>query len=350
MQKIIAFFNHKGGVGKTTATYNVAWALSHTYGKRVLMIDADPQCNLTEITVSPSELYEEQDDDTSLPTNKSQYDSNFFINNNIYEYLKNYIQPILGQEIPKLNLYSKSENLDLLAGSVRFAELESSISLSVANIPALGHIPSSLYTALKNISRDYDYVFLDLSPALSATNQMLLLLSDYFILPVGPSIFSDQALRNLGHIFRKWNRELSGFEVFTSSKKNLPQLLGTVFQNYRPYSRKNEINTKSAMRFANFREVLNKSTIELAKDLNGFDMALTEQQFNTIFKTSTPFNIANIPDFNQLVVIAEEHRLPVIALTSTILNSHNLGTPQYREKISDFQEQFNAIAEGIVQL
>jgi hypothetical protein len=44
--KLISFFNHKGGVSKTTTTFNLGWALAET-GKRVLIVDGDPQCNLT---------------------------------------------------------------------------------------------------------------------------------------------------------------------------------------------------------------------------------------------------------------------------------------------------------------
>src|SRR5664279_3280047 len=50
MFKIISMFNHKGGVSKTTTTFNLAWMLA-SKGKRVLMVDADPQCNLTGIVL-----------------------------------------------------------------------------------------------------------------------------------------------------------------------------------------------------------------------------------------------------------------------------------------------------------
>src|SRR5258708_38577818 len=46
MAPIIALFNHKGGVSKTTTAFNLGWAMAER-GKRVLIVDGDPQCNLT---------------------------------------------------------------------------------------------------------------------------------------------------------------------------------------------------------------------------------------------------------------------------------------------------------------
>jgi chromosome partitioning protein len=51
MSKIITFYNHKGGVSKTTTTFNIAHLLAAS-GKRVLVVDADPQCNMTELMLS----------------------------------------------------------------------------------------------------------------------------------------------------------------------------------------------------------------------------------------------------------------------------------------------------------
>ena len=50
MTKQIALFNHKGGVTKTTTTFNLGWMLAHK-GKRVIIIDCDPQCNLTSMVL-----------------------------------------------------------------------------------------------------------------------------------------------------------------------------------------------------------------------------------------------------------------------------------------------------------
>ena len=46
MTTLVSLFNHKGGVSKTTTTFNLGWALAEI-GKKVLIVDGDPQCNLT---------------------------------------------------------------------------------------------------------------------------------------------------------------------------------------------------------------------------------------------------------------------------------------------------------------
>ena len=50
MAQRIALFNHKGGVSKTTTTFNLGWMLA-SKGKKVILVDADPQCNLTGIVL-----------------------------------------------------------------------------------------------------------------------------------------------------------------------------------------------------------------------------------------------------------------------------------------------------------
>jgi cellulose biosynthesis protein BcsQ len=55
MAKRIALFNYKGGVSKTTTTFNLGWMLA-LKGKRVIMVDADPQCNLTGFVLDEEEF------------------------------------------------------------------------------------------------------------------------------------------------------------------------------------------------------------------------------------------------------------------------------------------------------
>ncbi|MCP3896271.1 ParA family protein, partial [Moraxella sp.] len=55
MAKRIALFNHKGGVSKTTTTFNLGWMLA-LKGKRIIMVDADPQCKLTGLVLAEEEF------------------------------------------------------------------------------------------------------------------------------------------------------------------------------------------------------------------------------------------------------------------------------------------------------
>jgi len=343
MAKILTFFNHKGGVGKTTLSYNVAWNLS-SRGKRILMIDADAQCNLTEISVDSGYLYGDEQQ------NLFEYDQDFFLQNNIYEYFLHYIQPIANKPLPKIRTFNKKDGLEFLTGSIRFAELEETIALSIAGINALRHVPISTYNALQEIGDSFDFVLIDLSPALSATNQLLLMLSDYFIVPVNPSIFSKQALINLNEIFRNWNRNLSGFEIFSRKIKGLPKLLGIVCQNYRPFSRKDEENTRSAQRFGERMDEINSRAVELANDLNGFGMALTPSEFKDIFVNSEPYRIANIPDYNQLAVVSESEKIPVMGIDNKTLTKYKINTWQYTKKIEDFNTECNNIVGGLLKI
>jgi len=58
MTKTISFINYKGGVGKTTTAYHIGCALALYHNKKVLMVDVDPQTNLTFLCVSPQKWEE----------------------------------------------------------------------------------------------------------------------------------------------------------------------------------------------------------------------------------------------------------------------------------------------------
>ncbi|MDR0484752.1 MAG: AAA family ATPase [Alphaproteobacteria bacterium] len=335
MAIIITLFNHKGGVGKTTLTYNLGYTLAKL-GQKVLMIDADPQCNLTEFSIGIEKL--EQDIISGV------------IKYTIYDFFLHDIRPSQQKNNDiHPEFYSVQNNLDLLAGSIDFAEMDSDIGLAISGLQALRYIPVAVYRKLQSVAKNYDYIFVDLSPALSPTNQLFLKMSDYFITPVFPGIFCLQALKNLEKIFKKWNRDLSSFEL-EGFKTVLPKYLGMVFQNYRPYTRNDEKDTKSAKRFNEDKERLNQEVINLASKLSGFDMAVDETEFKRLFEGKIPYTIAEIPDYNQLKMIAEDSKLPVIALDNKILNKNGISTPQYIEKRDEFITTHDNIANGLIKL
>jgi chromosome partitioning protein len=127
MAPLIALFNHKGGVSKTTTAFNLGWAMA-ARGKRVLIVDGDPQCNLTGTVLGFdgindfSEFYEKHPDA------------------NISKCLEPIFKATGTPLKPAMVTKTSHANLFLLAGNIDLAENETQISVALstsAAIPAL---------------------------------------------------------------------------------------------------------------------------------------------------------------------------------------------------------------------
>src|SRR6266478_3612609 len=111
MSALIALFNHKGGVSKTTTTFNLGWALAER-GKRILIVDADPQCNLT---------------GTALGLNDDDEFEAFYTNNPQSNIVAGLNPVFLGAQTPLVPVPvepTQHPRLFLLAGHINLAENE----------------------------------------------------------------------------------------------------------------------------------------------------------------------------------------------------------------------------------
>lgn len=171
MTQSICMFNHKGGVSKTTTSYNLGWMLAEK-GKRVLLVDADAQCNLTNIVIGEDEFEQ-------------------FYFDHPERNLKSALSPAFDAKPVMLEAVDcvpapGNENLFLLPGSFELSEYEVSLGVSfnlTETIITLKNLPGSFAFLISRTAKKYeaDYVVVDMNPSLSAINQALLLSCDYFI-------------------------------------------------------------------------------------------------------------------------------------------------------------------------
>ena len=196
--KQIVLFNNKGGVGKTTFIQHLGYALEKQ-GKRVLFVDADPQCNLTSYICSDQEI-----------------DSFWKGRNSIYYAVSPLISGVGEIDEKVVPHQIKNRNIWIVPGDLLLSDFEQFLSERWVDVLAGREIgfrgTSAIYRFIEKWAgaNNIDYVLIDVGPNLGALNRAVLLGCDYFIVPMVPDLFSIRGLGNIGTTFVKWMKEWSG--------------------------------------------------------------------------------------------------------------------------------------------
>ena len=211
--KIVTFFNHKGGVGKTTLVHNLGYILADK-GCKVLLIDADPQMNLTAALYGLSTSIEYSTDaDSKWSENIEKYIS-------LSEYLDvNLKQSQCNKTFLSIqSKQAKEGRLDLISGSINLSNTEADLySIIKLKNDFTNDIPGKFEQSISKQKKNYDFILIDTSPSASSIiNAMIMMLTDYFIAPVSPAFFSLQAIDNLSSIFQNWIRLLGDYQTTIS--------------------------------------------------------------------------------------------------------------------------------------
>jgi cellulose biosynthesis protein BcsQ len=295
----LAIFNHKGGVGKTTLTVNVAAALAKA-GKRVLLVDSDPQCNLTAYLVEEGVVNDLLDHSDSSSG----------------ETLWSAVKPVVDatgdpKSIPTIEL---ADRLFLLPGDVRLAEFEEELnslwgecfqrkSKGFRGTTALSQIVSQTVRQHR-----IDFVFYDSGPNIGALNRVILLDCDYFAIPVACDLFSLRAITTLGHTLEKWIFECDTISDLAPSSTELldgrPKLVGFIPQRFRTY------RGLPASQYARFLPLLEKRIqADVAARLKKIDPELVPE-------TAFPLRIGDVKEFSSLSTASQVEGVPIFDVTS----------------------------------
>lgn len=318
MTKIISLFNHKGGVSKTTTTFHLGWKLA-SLGKKVLIVDADPQCNLTGLTLSIGD-YDELSSFYEAKKNTNIYDSISFV----FGLDEVRSSGIIEAAKPS---QTKNPNLSLLAGNIDFAKFDMLIATAItssAGLPMLRNLVGATYDLLKKTGDrgGFDVILIDMSPSISATNMSLLMSSDYFIIPTSPDFYCYQAIKSLATVLPQWSEKMRGFKDGVTLPRENPKMMGIISQNYRVYSTSKKQESEETLQrpmSAAFREWANKiqevTNSELVPILRGSGMVIDEALFKKAVVNHEPYTLANIPDFNVLLPTSQNKSKPMYELT-----------------------------------
>ena len=194
--KIVAFFNNKGGVGKTTLVYHLAWMFSRKKIK-TLAVDLDPQSNLTAMFLREKQL-EEIWPDGEHP--KTIYGAIRPITRGLGDILDNpYVEIIEPSLFPTLGLIPGDLGLSLFEDKLS----ESWPKCHNRDEPAFRTM-TAFYRIIEKAAKEYDLILVDIGPNLGAINRSALISCDHVVLPLAADLYSLQGLKNLGPTLRKW--------------------------------------------------------------------------------------------------------------------------------------------------
>ena len=252
------------------------------------------------------------------------------------------IKPVIGCEVytAARGLRDKDPNYDK-----RYGHLVLLAENMTGSLVVLQNVPGALRQLITMTSEKYhlDFVLLDMSPSISATNANILMGSDFFIIPCAPDYFCYMAIESLIKVFPKWCStydNLRKAEVFKNAiyKMNdtVPKFLGTIQQRYRPR------NGSPVKAFSEWIDDINKIVAEKLVPILDENGMLIQKRTN--------YNLINIADFNSLIAQSQMNNTPVFELTQEQVEKTGSVWENMKRNRDDFSVTFETLAKTIIAL
>ncbi|WBP95693.1 ParA family protein [Mycolicibacterium neoaurum] len=215
MTYTLAFFNNKGGVGKTTLACNFAHFASSTLGLRTLVLDLDPQANATQLLLPELEWERLYEDASRSPTQTV---------------LKVFEHILDGDSIVRTDanlITSDRFQVDVLAGHPSLSRAEDHLSRAWIDLRGqeVGGARRTNWLSTLRSALPHDLVVIDLGPSLGALNRSALVGCSHFMTPVAADLFSLYALENIGEWIKEWIKEYEDSMKRTREKNSTSKTL-----------------------------------------------------------------------------------------------------------------------------
>jgi chromosome partitioning protein len=339
MTKRTVFFNHKGGVSKTTSVYNIGWMLSKNH--RVLLVDADPQCNLSSLILG------------------EEFDRYYIDESTKYQNIKDGVQVAFSGKpspIKPVDCFSpaRTPSLYLLAGHANLSEYDAALTFAqTANnaLTTLQNLPGAFSELIKLTEEKYDidYTLIDLNPGLSSINQNLFLSAHAFVIPTNPDPFSVMAIDTLKNVLPRWALwKKNSIQMFADSAYPLPpgepKFIGSLIQRFN--IRKG--NPAKPYR-DNIAEIKSKIQGEFFDAIAQAGMTLNSSQYTENF-SHDGYCLSEIPDFQGLLPKSYRVGVPVFELSDSEIGESGPILAGLIGKRNEFNQQFQALNGKIIEL
>lgn len=284
----VSFFNNKGGVGKTTILWNTAVSLAEK-GNKVLIIDFDPQCNLSIASLGDEEFSELLDTNSSFPFGKT-------IKAYTLPYIQQNQQGTVFISTPKTPI--KNGILHIIPGDFWLNNFSDTLNVGTDVIGGGGlyrfllpHLIS--LKAAETSGIDYDYVLIDLPPSFNTLVRSALYCSDYFLVPCTADLFSAYCVGLIGQMLPSFIRDWEqGRERYLASNsydtliptKGQPKFSGWIFNGFdtkRTLGVKHQVGADRAHHISISKAVEEKLYPTLAT-ITSYDATPTKSEFEPV--------------------------------------------------------------------
>lgn len=336
----ICFFNNKGGVGKTTLACNVASYLAESEGLSVLLVDADPQCNATQL-VLPDEMTQRiYGSDAEPPT---------------VDTLREVLAPLLAGESTLATSYKAATpmtnrfGLSVLSGHPQVALLEDQLSSAwtgfVGNNLGGARVTNWNTQLLSNLEHHYDLIVYDVGPSLGALNRSILIGTDYFMAPMGCDIFSLIGIDNIAQWIKQWR------DTYDHAYDRCLQQHGQALLRYGSQVR---ANSETMSRFVGYtvQQYITKTIRDEKRPTTAYESILKKIP-DEIHNALGPFiaapldddsvRLGDVPHMYSLVPLAQTAHAPIHKLTAR----DGLSGGQYGQQ-RQYLEFINALAKSLM--